>query len=80
MSTMKIIMPHSESVGTEVGIITLLMTIVYACKPVQLFALESVAVSVKVYVPAVVGVPEMRPSLVIGDNPVGSDPAVMVNV
>ena len=40
----------------------------------------SVAVTVKVNVPAVVGVPEMRPPLVSGDNPVGSAPAVTLNV
>ena len=45
----------------------------------QWLALASVAVTVKVDVPAVVGVPEMMPPLVI-DNPAGSDPAVTLNV
>ena len=55
-----------------------MMTIVYACTPVQPFA--SVAVTVNVNVPAVVGVPEMRPLPVLSDSPVGSAPAVMLYV
>ena len=43
-------------------------------------AVWSVAVTVNVNVPAVVGVPAITPPVVIGDSPVGSDPAVMVNV
>ncbi|PIP41358.1 MAG: hypothetical protein COX19_03855 [Desulfobacterales bacterium CG23_combo_of_CG06-09_8_20_14_all_51_8] len=54
-----------------------LMTRVYSRKPVQ--PLSSVAVIVKINVPAVVGVPAIRPPVVIGDSPSGSVPAVMVN-
>jgi len=56
----------------------LLMTLVYACKPVQ--PLESVAVTVKVNVPAVVGVPDITPVPVLNNIPLGSDPAVMLNI
>ena len=55
-----------------------LMTRVYSRKPVQPF--WSVAVTVKINVPAALGVPAIRPPAVIGDNPVGSVPEVMVNV
>ena len=55
-----------------------LITRVYSRKPVHPF--WSVAVIVKVNVPAAVGVPAIRPPVVIGDSPVGSVPAVMVNV
>jgi len=72
--------PGGRTVGKSVmvGQAAGLMTKVYCCKPVQPF--WSVAVTVKVNVPVAVGVPEIRPLLVIGDSPVGSDPAVMVNV
>ena len=74
---MKIIKPHSESVGMVPPAMGL-MTRVYSRKPVQPF--WSVAVTVNVNVPAVVGVPAITPPAVIGDSPVGSAPEVMVNV
>ncbi len=41
---------------------------------------ESVAVTVKVNVPGVVGVPEITPPLVSGDKPVGRAPVVTLKV
>ncbi len=54
-----------------------LITLVYACNPVQ--PLASVAVIVDVNMPAVVGVPEMVP-LMVSDIPGASSPAVMLKV
>ena len=68
------IMPHSERMGFVAETIAgaALMTRVYSRKPVQSFA--SVAVTVNVNVPAVVGVPSIRPELLIGNISVGSVP------
>ena len=77
ISVMKIIMPHSESVGTSNETGRIVIVIVYACNPVQ--PLASVAVTVKVNVPAVVGVPEIMP-LLVSDIPGASSPAVMLKV
>ena len=41
---------------------------------------ESVTVAVALNVPPAVGVPEMAPLVVLSDSPVGSDPAVMLQV
>jgi hypothetical protein len=59
------------------GQVGALMTFVYACSPVQLFA--SVAVTVAVDVPAAVGIPEMMP-LLLSDIPAESEPAVILKV
>jgi hypothetical protein len=50
----------------------------YACDAVTL--LLSVAVTVKLYAPALVGVPLMTPEDVLSERPVGSAPAVSANV
>ena len=50
----------------------------YDCDAVTLFA--SVAVIVKLYVPALVGVPLMTPVDAFSESPEGSAPAVSANV
>ena len=73
---MKMIRPHSESVGTPVAA-TPTVT-VYPIKPVQ--PAKSVAVTMKLNTPAVVGVPVMAPVAPLSASPVGRAPLVMAYV
>ncbi len=60
------------------GVVAAMIVSVYNCNFAQPF--ESVAVTVKVKVPGVVGVPEITPPLVSGNKPVGRAPVVTLKV
>ena len=73
--------PASELIATLSGVPAVVTVILSACEAVSDFGVvESVTCTVKPNVPAVVGVPEIAPVLAAKLNPVGSEPALMLQL